>query len=53
MVGGKDTLSRETDGVDFFRLDELPELSTARVTGNQFARLFEHHQQMELPTDFD
>jgi len=52
MVGGKATFSHETDGVDFFGLDELPELSTARVTGNQLARLFEHHQQMEFPSRF-
>jgi hypothetical protein len=53
LIGGQAALSRETDGVDFFGLDELPELSTPRVTGNQLARLFEHHQKRGLPTDFD
>lgn len=53
MVGGQAAFSHETDGVDFFRLHELPELSLARVTAGQIARLFEHDQKRELATDFD
>jgi Hydrolase of X-linked nucleoside diphosphate N terminal len=31
----------------------LPELSTARVTPAQMARLFEHYRHPDWPTDFD
>ncbi len=44
---------QETDGVGFFRLDHLPELSTPRVTAVQIARSFDHQCHPEWPTDFD
>lgn len=53
LTGGEPTTSIETDGVDFFALDSLPELSTGRVTRSQIARLHEHHLHRDLPTDFD
>ena len=53
LVGGTARTSVETDGVGFFGLDELPELSTARVTRAQIERLFEHRRVRDLPTDFD
>jgi len=53
LLGGEPTLSIETDGVDFFTLDALPELSTGRVTRSQIARLYEHQLHPELQTDFD
>ncbi len=43
----------ETGDVGFFGEDELPELSTARVTADQIKRFFAHLRQPELPTDFD
>ncbi len=44
----------ETDAVAFFREDELPEqLSLTRVTPWQIHRMFEHHRNPGLPTDFD
>lgn len=43
----------ETGEVGFFGEDELPELSTARVTADQIKRFFAHLRQPELPTDFD
>jgi ADP-ribose pyrophosphatase YjhB (NUDIX family) len=43
----------ETEGVDFFALDALPELSIARVTAEQIARFFAHRAHPEWPTDFD
>ncbi len=43
----------ETGEVGFFGEDELPELSTARVTADQISRFFAHLRQPELPTDFD
>jgi len=44
---------RETDGVAFFRADELPELSIGRVTPTQLQRFFEHRRHPDWPTDFD
>ena len=48
-VGG----TSETDGVAFYARGEMPPLSTGRVTAAQIERLFEHHWQPDLPTDFD
>ena len=53
ITGGEPRLSNETDGVEFFRLDELPELSTGRTTAAQIKRMYVHHLQRELATDFD
>jgi hypothetical protein len=43
----------ETAGAAFFREDELPELSLARVLPEQLQRFFAHHRHPEWPTDFD
>jgi len=43
----------ETDGVGFFREDELPELSVMRVTPEQIARFFQDHRHPDWPTGFD
>jgi len=53
LIGGEPTHSMETDGVGFFRENELPELSIMRVTAAQIARLFEHLRHPDWPTDFD
>lgn len=53
LVGGEPANSVETDGVGFFRKDELPELSIARVTPDEIARLFELYGHPDWPTDFD
>jgi ADP-ribose pyrophosphatase YjhB (NUDIX family) len=53
LIDGVATVSNETDAVDFFTLDSLPELSTGRVTGGQIERMYQHRQQPDLPTDFD
>jgi ADP-ribose pyrophosphatase YjhB (NUDIX family) len=53
LLGGEPVTSVETDGIDFFRENELPELSTTRVTASQIARFFEHCRHPEWPTDFD
>ena len=39
--------------VGFYPEDGLPGLSISRVTPGQIARLFEHHRDLSLPTDFD
>lgn len=53
LLGGEAATSFETTAVDFFSLDELPELSTHRITVAQLLRLQEHHRHPGLPTDFD
>jgi hypothetical protein len=52
-TGGGPRTSIETDGVDFFALDALPELSTRRVSRSLIERMHEHHSNPDLPTDFD
>ena len=52
-TGGAAQVSSETDGVEFFPLQALPELSTGRVLASQIERLYQHHLHPELPTDFD
>jgi ADP-ribose pyrophosphatase YjhB (NUDIX family) len=53
LVGGDPAASNETEAVGFFRENEIPELSIARTTPGQITRLFEHHRQPDLATDFD
>jgi ADP-ribose pyrophosphatase YjhB (NUDIX family) len=53
LTGGTPTLSNETDGVDFFPVTALPPLSVGRGTQSQIARMYEHHLDRGLPTDFD
>ena len=53
LVGGSASISHETSEVGFFGREEIPSLSTARVTLRQVERLFEHHRNRDLPTEFD
>ena len=53
ITGGAPRHSNETDGVDFFPLDQLPQLSTGRATAAQIRRMYVHHLQRDLPTEFD
>jgi ADP-ribose pyrophosphatase YjhB (NUDIX family) len=53
ITGGQPRVSNETDGVDFFALGALPELSTGRVTAKQIHRMYEHYLHPEWPTEFD
>jgi ADP-ribose pyrophosphatase YjhB (NUDIX family) len=52
-TGGAAAVSNETDAVQFFPVQALPELSTGRVLASQIERLYQHHLHPELPTDFD
>ena len=45
--------SAETSAVGYFSLDRLPPLSIDRVLPGQIARVHEHWQNPELPTDCD
>lgn len=53
ITGGAPRHSNETDGVEFFALDQLPPLSTGRSTAAQIRRMYVHHLQRDLPTEFD
>ncbi len=53
ITGGSPRPSVETEAVEFFALDRLPELSTGRVTSRQIAQMLEHHRHREWPTAFD
>lgn len=53
LTGGSMRSSSETDGVSFFAEEQMPDLSTSRVTRWQIQRCFEHHRNRALPPDFD
>jgi ADP-ribose pyrophosphatase YjhB (NUDIX family) len=54
ITGGAAATSSETTEVSFFAADEIPsDLSVARVLPQQIARMFEHHHNPGLPTDFE
>ena len=53
ITGGTATESHETTGVGFFAEDNIPELSVSRTLPFQITRMFEHHRNPALPTDFD
>src|ERR1700733_5226044 len=53
LIGGTATVSTETSAVEFFQLEQLPELSLGRVTPAQIARMYEHRRNPELMTEFD
>jgi ADP-ribose pyrophosphatase YjhB (NUDIX family) len=53
LTGGAPATSTETDGVEFFPVGSLPPLSTGRATQSEIERLYQHHLNRGLPTDFD
>lgn len=53
LTGGQPQSSVETDGVDFFAEDQLPPLSTQRITPGQIQLMFRHERERDLPTTFD
>ena len=53
ITGGQPRFSLETDGIEFFALDALPELSMPRTTPAQIARMHVHYLNPGLPTDVD
>lgn len=53
LLGGEATTSIETDGVGFFGEDEIPALSTGRITSGQITRCFEHARHPDWLADFD
>lgn len=53
LLGGAPARGIETLDVAFFGVNELPPLSTPRVTEGQVRRMFEHIATPDLPADFD
>lgn len=53
LLGGEAADSIETAGADFFGENEHPQLSIARFTEEELHRMFQHHYNPDLPTDFD
>ena len=53
IIGGKPRKSFETDEIKFFNENEIPELSISRITEHQIKRMFEHLNDLSLPTDLD
>jgi ADP-ribose pyrophosphatase YjhB (NUDIX family) len=53
LTGGAPKTSIETSEIGFFAEHELPPLSSGRIQSHQIRRMFAHHRQSDLPTDFD
>jgi hypothetical protein len=53
ITGGDFRTSYETTDVKFFPVDQLPELSTGRSTAAQIQRVYRHHLDRSLATEFD
>ena len=53
LLGGERATSMETDAVEWFARDEVPELSTGRTSQRLIERVFEHHDDPGLPPDVD
>ena len=53
ISGGSARASDETSEVGFFPREDLPPLSLGRTTAAQIERMFQHHEQPQLETDFD
>jgi ADP-ribose pyrophosphatase YjhB (NUDIX family) len=53
ITGGAARTSYETTAVEFFALDQLPELSTGRSNAEQIRRMYQHYIDPNLPTEFD
>ena len=53
IIGGKATVGIETNNVQFFSENNLPQLSTGRITESQIHSLFEYLQNPKKETLFD
>ena len=53
IIGGKATNTLETDGVEFYAKDNIPELSKSRNLPFQIAKMFEYHKNPNLPVYCD
>ena len=53
IVSGEPAPGSETLAAEFFKPDDLPPLSTGRVTEAQVHRMLDIHDHREWPTEFD
>ena len=53
LLGGTPTLSHETEAIDWFLPDALPEMCPHRASPEYVALAFRHFAHPELPTEFD
>lgn len=53
LLGGEPMPSYETSEIGWFARGELPELSEGRALGTQIDRMWDHHADPGLATDFD
>ena len=53
IIGGSPTPSIETEEVELFAEDNIPQLSIRKVTPTQINRILEHYRNPDLATDFD
>jgi len=53
LTGGAPARSNETDAVDVFDENDIPQLSLTRVTPTQIRHMFDHFRHPEWPTSFD
>ncbi len=53
LLGGERATSMETDAVEWFARDDVPELSTGRTSQRLIERVFEHYDDPGLPPDVD
>ena len=53
IIGGKSVTSDETEELAFFKKEEVSNLTTWGPTAEQISRLYEHHRNPALPTEFD
>ncbi len=53
IMGGQPTTSNETEQIEFFKEDDLPELSITKILPEQIARMFKYYRHPDLPVYFD
>lgn len=53
LLGETEASPLETADATFFSLEEIPELSLARVTPDEIICMFDHHKDPHRPADFD
>jgi ADP-ribose pyrophosphatase YjhB (NUDIX family) len=53
LLGGTAAVSNETDGVEFFAENKLPNLSLTRTLPEQIGMMFRHFREPGLPTEYD
>lgn len=53
IISGSPTTSYETDKIEFFDINNLPELSSGRVNEFEIKKCYDHYLNFNLQTEFD